>query len=75
MQKEGQSQHEEIKIGAILPLTGDAAIYGKDAKEGIDLAEEEINKSGGILGKRIVVSYEDSQALPKVGVMAFNRPK
>ncbi|NIR14930.1 hypothetical protein GWN63_04015, partial [Candidatus Bathyarchaeota archaeon] len=30
----------EITMGAILPLTGDAAVWGQNAKEGIDLAVE-----------------------------------
>ncbi len=34
---------KEVKIGAILPLTGDGAKYGQSAKKGIDLAVEEIN--------------------------------
>ena len=34
---------EEIKIGVILPLTGDAAVYGQELKHGIDLAIDEVN--------------------------------
>ncbi len=35
------NEKEEIKIGVILPLTGDAAIYGKAMQNGIELALEE----------------------------------
>ena len=66
-------KQEEIKIGAILSLTGDAALYGQNAKEGIDLAVEEVNKEGGILGKNIKVIYEDTQADPKIGLSAFQK--
>ena len=34
-----------VKIGAVLPLTGDVASYGKDSKSGIDLAVEQANKN------------------------------
>jgi len=64
---------KEIKIGAVLPLTGDAALYGQNIKKGIDLATAEINQKGGIHGGRITVKYEDSKANPTEGVSAFNQ--
>lgn len=48
-----------VKIGVIAPLTGWAAYWGEDAKRGIDLAVDEINKTGGIAGKPITVIFED----------------
>lgn len=66
-------QQSAIKIGAILPLTGDAAVWGKNAKEGIDLAVEKLNGTGGVNGLKIKVVYEDSQANPQTGVSAFNK--
>lgn len=62
-----------IHIGAILPLTGDAAQYGMNDKEGIDLAVAAANRSGGINGRKIVVNYEDCQTDPKAAVAAFNK--
>lgn len=62
-----------VKIGAILPLTGDAAKYGEAAKKGMDLAVEEINGKGGILGKRLEIDYEDSQANASNAVSAFRK--
>ncbi len=61
----------EIKIGAILPLTGDAADYGNKTKMGIDFAVQEINASGGINGKKVKIIYEDDRLDPKVGLDAF----
>lgn len=66
-------KEKEIKIGAILPLTGDAAKYGESAKRAIDLAVEEINSTGGIKGSKIKVIYEDDQALPEKGVSAIQK--
>jgi branched-chain amino acid transport system substrate-binding protein len=62
-----------IRIGAVLPLTGDAAVWGKNTQEGIDLAVEELNKEGGIKGKKIEIVYEDSKALPQNGVSAIQK--
>lgn len=64
---------EVIKIGAILPLSGDAAQYGEWGKSGIALAVEEINSKGGINNKKIKVIYEDDAADPKKGVSAANK--
>ena len=68
-----KKEPEEIKIGAILPLTGDAALYGESIKKGIDLAIEEINMAGGIKGKKVRIIYEDSKASPGEGVSALNK--
>lgn len=64
-------QPKEIKIGAILPLTGDAASWGASAKEGIDLAVSEIDSKGGISGTKVSIIYEDTQAQPEKGASAM----
>ena len=51
-----------LRLGAIFPLTGDVASYGRAAKNGIDLAVAEINQHGGIGGRHLQVVYEDDQA-------------
>ena len=65
-----KKEPEEYKIGAILPLTGDAAQYGEWAKNGIELAVKEINNKGGM---KVKIIYEDSQAQPTKGVSAMNK--
>jgi branched-chain amino acid transport system substrate-binding protein len=64
---------EEIVIGAVLPLTGDAALAGTNTKMGVDLAVEIVNAQGGINGKKIRVRYEDSMADAKTGVSGLNK--
>ena len=55
-------KNEEIKVGAILHLTGNSDGYVAQAmKEGIDLAVYEQNEKGGINGQKIRVIYEDDQ--------------
>lgn len=66
---------EPIKIGAILPLTGQNSYIGQDMQEGIDLAVEEINSGGGIDNKLVKVIYEDSQGDPKIAISVFNKLK
>jgi branched-chain amino acid transport system substrate-binding protein len=46
-------QQEYITIGALLPLTGEDSDEGLRALNGLQLAKEEINESGGILGKKM----------------------
>lgn len=42
-------ESDVIKMGISFALTGDVAVYGNAAKNGIELAVEEYNKNGGIL--------------------------
>jgi branched-chain amino acid transport system substrate-binding protein len=55
------SQGDTIKIGEYGSLTGDTATFGLSTKEGIELAQEEANKAGGLLGKKIEVIVEDDR--------------
>lgn len=61
---------EEIKIGAILPLTGDAAVYGEKVKNGIELALKEIQSS---LKLNLRIVFEDSRLEPASGVNALQK--
>ena len=70
---QGMFGPKEIKIGAILPLSGDAALYGVSPQKGMNVALDEINKYGGIKGKKLIIQYEDSKALPNDGVAACNK--
>ncbi|MBI4171040.1 MAG: ABC transporter substrate-binding protein [Candidatus Aenigmarchaeota archaeon] len=64
-----QQQTDTVKIGAVLPLTGSVSVYGEYARNGIDLALEDLNASG----KKIEVVIEDSKGLPSEGVTAFHK--
>ena len=62
---------EEIRIGALCELTGDAAVYGKPLAEGMKLAVDEINRTGGILGggpgiggRLLKLVMEDAESSP-----------
>ena len=53
-------QTEKIKIGHLTPLTGFLGALGAYAQLGMRMAEEEINASGGIMGRQLEVMSEDS---------------
>ncbi len=62
-----------IKIGGVYPLSGEVALYGIEAKNGVDLAIEEINAAGGILGLPIEHIAEDDEGAPEKSVNAFTK--
>lgn len=62
-----------IRIGAAGPLTGDMAVFGQDQLNGMNLAIQEWNAKGGVLGKRIVLVEGDDQRDPKQAVAAANK--
>jgi len=63
-----------VTIGAAAPLTGPRANLGRYFKQGVELAVDEINKDGGVLGKPLKVVFEDDQAdNPNVAINAVNK--
>lgn len=60
------------KIGLEAPLSGDTANLGKGMLEGAQLAADEINADGGVLGKKIEVVEIDDAGDPATGVTAAN---
>ena len=55
---------EPVRIGAMYPLTGGGAIYGVPAMVGHQLAIEEINKRGGIMGRKVESIERDDKMNP-----------
>lgn len=64
---------DPIRIGGIYILSGSAATYGEFAQRGIDLAVQEINASGGILGRQVEMIYEDSQGKASAAIQAARK--
>jgi len=59
---------ETIKIGVTQPLTGAFAASGNYVAQGAKLAEEDINKAGGVLGRKIELIVEDNKSNPTEAV-------
>jgi aspartyl/asparaginyl-tRNA synthetase len=55
------AQAKPIKIGQIIPITGEAAESGKYHKQGAEIAVDKINAAGGINGRKIQIVLEDDQ--------------
>lgn len=53
-------QTDKIKIGHLTPLTGFLGALGAYAQLGLRQAEEEINKAGGVMGRQLDITSEDS---------------
>lgn len=64
---------EVIKVGVPGPYSGHAAEKGEHLKYGIQVAAEEINAKGGILGKKVELVFADTEAKPEVGVSAYEK--
>ena len=56
---------QAIKLNNVAELSGGGATVGTNWKNGIDLAVEEINGKGGILGRKVEVTHADSQSNPE----------
>lgn len=54
----------EILIGEYASLTGSEATFGQSSHNGLELAVEEVNKAGGLLGKQVKLITEDNQGKP-----------
>ncbi|MBR1216573.1 ABC transporter substrate-binding protein [Bradyrhizobium sp. U87765 SZCCT0131] len=57
---------QTIKLADVAELSGGGATVGTNWKNGIDLAIEEINAKGGILGRKVEVTHADSQSNPGI---------
>jgi branched-chain amino acid transport system substrate-binding protein len=55
-----RAQSDKIKLGHLTPLTGFLGALGEYAVLGLRMAEEEINKAGGVMGRQLEVMSEDS---------------
>lgn len=62
-----------IKIGGIYPLSGNVAVYGVEAKNGVQMAVEEINAAGGIDGKMLELVAEDDEGNPEKTINAYKK--
>src|SRR2546426_1825612 len=56
------SNTNEIVLGEYASMTGDTATFGQSSHKGLVLAIEQVNNSGGLLGKKIKLITEDDQS-------------
>jgi branched-chain amino acid transport system substrate-binding protein len=69
----GQASGKPIRIGQVIPITGEAAESGQYQRQGAELALEEINKAGGVKGRPIQLVHEDDKTTNPGAVAALQR--
>ncbi len=66
-------QEDTIKIGVFNSLTGGTATFGISSTQGIQMAADEWNARGGVLGKKIELIVEDDQSKPDEAALAVTK--
>jgi branched-chain amino acid transport system substrate-binding protein len=69
----GASGGGEILIGEYGSMTGSEATFGKSTDNGIQMAVEEVNAKGGVLGKQVRVQLEDDGGRPDQAITAVQK--
>lgn len=62
-----------LKLGALLPITGDLSSIGQNMPAAAKLAVETINACGGVNGKPVTLVSEDDQTDPTAGASAMTK--
>lgn len=61
-----KAAEKPLKVGVLSPLSGPIAAYGQDQVNAVNMAVEEINAAGGLLGRKLVVQVEDDEKKPEL---------
>ena len=64
---------DTIKIGVVAELTGNNATYGTSITNGIKLAVQQLNDTGGLLGKKIELVVADNKSEPAEAANAMSK--
>ena len=67
------AQAEPIRVGILTPLTGAGGNDGPRMLKAMQAVFEEINKAGGVMGRRINLVIEDDQTNPEAAVRAARK--
>lgn len=68
----GRAQEEPIKIGVVAPLIFNFSI-GVGLQRGAEIARDEINDAGGIMGRPVELVFEDNALDPRVSVQKYQK--
>jgi branched-chain amino acid transport system substrate-binding protein len=60
---QGDAARDAIRVGHFASLTGDTATFGQSADRGMQLAIQEINAAGGVLGRPLSLITEDDRSV------------
>lgn len=68
-------QADPIKVGLIVSLTGNYTPLGSEDKKAVELAVEQVNAQGGLLGRKVELVTRDDKTAPDQGIVAYNQIK
>jgi len=69
----GAEDSNEIPIAVVGPVTGQYASFGQQMKNGGEMAVDDINEAGGVLGKKLDFTMGDDACDPKQAVAVANQ--
>jgi neutral amino acid transport system substrate-binding protein len=69
----GTGSADGLKLGTLLPITGDLSSIGQNMPAAAKLAVETINACGGVNGKPVTLVNEDDQTDPTAGTSAMTK--
>lgn len=73
MPRTGTRKWSGVTVGCMYPLTGRAARYGHDAIVGAEMAQDEVNEAGGVLGHEMRLLVADDRSDPTFAVGVAQR--
>jgi branched-chain amino acid transport system substrate-binding protein len=71
----GGGQSDPIKVGLIVSLTGNYTPLGSEDKKAVELAVEQVNAQGGLLGRKVELVSRDDKTAPDQAIVAYNQIK
>src|SRR3970040_2661298 len=68
------NEKKVIRIGGLGPLTLPGISWaGRELKDGMSLAVQQLNHSGGVLSRQLTLLFEDTHGRPEAGVAAVEK--
>lgn len=62
-----------VKLGMVVPISGSSAPTGESMSNGAQMAVDEINEAGGVLGRQVSLQIEDEACDAQQGVASANK--
>lgn len=72
-ESKSEASGDTIKIGYVGALSGETALWGQAGLNGMQMAADDINAAGGVLGKKIEIVGYDGKGEPMDSVNALNK--
>lgn len=67
------SPSNQLKLGTLMPITGDLSQYGASMQDGANLLVKTVNECGGVLGQPVQLIAENDQTEPTAGTAAMTK--